>query len=60
MEELAEINFIAALEGQEIERTMARIVSIWSFLFLENEFSRLDVDRIDCQFTEHPNMIYSL
>ena len=28
MEEIAEINFIATLEGQEIERTMAKIVSI--------------------------------
>ena len=27
MEELAEINFIAAMEGQEIERTMAKMVS---------------------------------
>ena len=27
MEELAEINFIAAMEGQEIERTMSKMVS---------------------------------
>ena len=50
MEELAEINFIAALEGQEIERTMARIVSI------RNSF--LDVDRIGNNFAEHPNVVY--
>ena len=28
MEQLAEINFLAAIEGQEAERAMARIVSI--------------------------------
>ena len=28
MEELAEINFIVAMEGQEIERTMAKMVNI--------------------------------
>ena len=28
MEELAEINFIAAMEGQEIERMMAKMVNI--------------------------------
>ena len=27
MEELAEINFIAAIEGQEVEQSLAKIVS---------------------------------
>ena len=33
MEQLAEINFIAAIEGQDAERAMAKIVSI-AFSFL--------------------------
>ena len=34
MEQLAEINFIAAIEGQDAERAMAKIVSI-AFPFLD-------------------------
>ena len=33
MEQLAEINFIAAIEGQDAEQAMAKIVSI-AILFL--------------------------
>ena len=33
MEQLAEINFLAAIEGQELERAMARLVSILATLF---------------------------
>ena len=42
MEEIAEINFIAALEGQEIERTMAKIVSIQNISSFRRESLRLN------------------
>ena len=59
MEEIAEINFIAALEGQEIERTMTKIVSIQNISSFRRESSHSNAKQSGKNLIEHPNVDFT-